>query len=74
MDAEDGQDLREVVSVFSGLRNLVLTAGERPVTVDLTPLCEVGQLRSVAAHGKVRLVNKDHVPQATVYQSPESRY
>ncbi|MFD8028178.1 NACHT domain-containing protein [Streptomyces sp. NPDC059717] len=74
MDPEDGQDLWDVVSVFPGLRNLALTAVGRPVTVDLTPLREVGQLRSVEALGKVRLVNKDHLSQVTVHQTPESRY
>ncbi|MFH9089199.1 NACHT domain-containing protein [Streptomyces sp. NPDC017673] len=74
MDTEDGQDLAEVATAFPGLEELVLSASKRPATVDVTPLREIGPLRSVEALGTVRLVNADRVHQAPVHQPPESRY
>ncbi|MCC5036017.1 NACHT domain-containing protein [Streptomyces sp. WAC 00631] len=76
MGPEDGEDLREVVAGFPGLRNLVLslTSAKPPVTVDLAPLREADRLRSVRALGRMQLVNEAAVPQATVCQPPESRY
>ncbi|MEU4682856.1 NACHT domain-containing protein [Streptomyces xinghaiensis] len=75
-DLEDGQDLGDVVTVFPGLRKLMLmqASDRRPVTVDLAPLRGAARLRSVKTLGRVRLVNEAGVPEATVHQPPESRY